>query len=74
MCQISWLMTLVLAVIGVSRNRGLNINFVSLTVLGGLVFLIIFESGGTKYMLQYLSYICLLAGVGSKVTWYKIVM
>lgn len=67
-------MTLVLAVIGVSRNRGLNINFVSLTVLGGLVFLIIFESGGTKYMLQYLPYICLLAGVGSKVTWYKIVM
>ncbi len=37
---------------------------VALTLLGGLLFLLIFESGGTKYMIQYTPFISLLAGFG----------
>lgn len=37
---------------------------VALSLVGGLLFLLIFESGGTKYMFQYIYLICLLSGLG----------
>lgn len=37
---------------------------IALSLLGGLLFLLIFESGGTKYMIQYTPFISMLAGFG----------
>ena len=41
-----------------------NLLFLKISLLGSLIFLIIFESGGTKYMIQYSFLIALISGYG----------
>lgn len=72
-CQIVWILTLMLAIIGVWYNRRISVSLISLTLIGGILFLEIFESGGTKYLLQYIPYICLLSGVGGQIITKKMI-
>jgi hypothetical protein len=46
--------------------------FITATFLGGLLFLITFESGGTKYLIQYIPYWSVLVGSGFEVIRSKI--
>jgi hypothetical protein len=63
--QLIWLVILTSAIYAVWKFRESDkITLVSLALLGGMLFLLIFESGGTKYMLQYTPFISVLAGFG----------
>ena len=64
LCQFFWIITLILSIIALYFNRTWKVGVVTLSLLGGLLFLLIFESGGTKYMFQYIYLICLLSGLG----------
>ncbi|MDM5146364.1 hypothetical protein ICE98_03502 [Lactococcus lactis] len=64
LCQIFWIITLISSIIALYFNRTWKVGVVTLSLLGGLLFLLIFESGGTKYMFQYIYLICLLSGLG----------
>lgn len=63
-CQILWLFTLFFCLYSTLFVRIRNNYMVILTIIGGLLFLLMFESGGTKYLLQYIPWICLLSGAG----------
>ncbi|KXT78715.1 membrane protein [Streptococcus sp. DD13] len=41
-----------------------SLNFLSLAVFGGLLFLLIFEGGKTRYLIQFLPQVLILAGLG----------
>ena len=41
-----------------------DFNFLSLAVFGGLLFLTIFEGGKTRYLIQFLPQILLVASIG----------
>lgn len=63
--QLIWLVILSSAIYAIWKYRESDkITLVSLSLLGGMLFLLIFESGGTKYMLQYTPFISVLAGFG----------
>ncbi|MSD83550.1 hypothetical protein GKC32_04530 [Lactobacillus curvatus] len=62
--QIVWLFTLFFIFCGLFNTQDWHVSTVSLTLFGGLLFLLIFESGGTKYLFQYIPFICLLSAVG----------
>lgn len=63
--QLVWLLILVAKIYTTwFYQTNAKATLISLTLLGGLLFLLIFESGGTKYMIQYTPFISLLAGYG----------
>lgn len=62
--QIIWLFTLFFMLCGLLKTPTWQFSVVSLTLFGGLLFLLIFESGGTKYLFQYIPFICFLSAVG----------
>lgn len=64
-CQIMWIITLLFAIFGLINNRNWKVSLVALTLFGGLLFLQLFESGGTKYLFQYIPWICLLSSLGA---------
>ena len=64
LCQVFWLITLISSIIALFFKRTWKVAVVALSLVGGLLFLLIFESGGTKYMFQYIYLICLLSGLG----------
>lgn len=67
MCQLFWLFTLAACLVALYSNKSLKITLIALSLFGGLLFLELFESGGTKYLFQYVPLICLLAGVGIQI-------
>lgn len=60
-CQIIWIFTLFFVMIGLLKSQTGITSLISLSLFGGLLFLLLFESGGTKYLFQYLPWICLLS-------------
>lgn len=63
--QLVWLLILVAMIYTTwFYQTNAKTTLISLILLGGLLFLLIFESGGTKYMIQYTPFISLLAGYG----------
>lgn len=63
--QLGWLVILLSAIFAVYIMRdSVFVAFVSLSLFGGILFLEIFESGGTKYMIQYMPFLSLLSGIG----------
>lgn len=63
-CQIIWLIILGLVLYALQRLNDWRVTIIALALIGGLTFLEIFESGGTKYLFQYVPLISLLAAVG----------
>ncbi len=56
-----WIAILIILILsGFFKNKTLLL--LKLSLLGSLIFLIIFESGGTKYMIQYLFLIAIIGG------------
>lgn len=72
LCQIVWILTLIFAIIGTWNRKDWIVSLISLTIFGGLLFLLIFESGGTKYLFQYLPWIIILSSVGIDISLKKI--
>lgn len=64
--QVMWLPTLIFVIIGLLSEVTEKSALIALTLLGGLLFLVIFESGGTKYLFQYIPFVCLLSAIGIK--------
>ncbi|COI26189.1 integral membrane protein [Streptococcus pneumoniae] len=63
--QILWLFILISAIVAVYKMRdSALVAFLSLSLFGGILFLEIFESGGTKYMIQYMPFLSILSGIG----------
>ncbi|WP_447466124.1 glycosyltransferase family 39 protein [Streptococcus respiraculi] len=63
--QVVWLMAVLGLVGAVWRYRADDtINFLSLAIFGGLLFLMIFEGGKTRYLLQFFPQILLLSSLG----------
>ncbi|MCQ9214143.1 MULTISPECIES: glycosyltransferase family 39 protein [unclassified Streptococcus] len=63
--QFIWLVAVLGLVIAVWRYRPDDtINFLSLAIFGGLLFLMIFEGGKTRYLLQFFPQILLLSSLG----------
>ena len=63
-CQIVWLLTLAFCLVALYTTKSWQVSLIALSLFGGLLFLELFESGGTKYLFQYIPLICLLSGVG----------
>lgn len=64
-CQLIWIPTLFFAIIGLWKYRKNDCTFlVAFSLFGGILFLLLFESGGTKYLLQYLPLLLMLSAVG----------
>lgn len=61
--QIIWCTIIASVLINVS-NRNRTTSLFRLTLFGGLLFLLIFEGGRSRYLIQYLPFIVILAGSG----------
>lgn len=73
-CQLIWIITLILSIFGLwFRRKDKLTALVSLILIGGLLFLEIFESGGTKYMIQYIPFLSLIASLGIKELYMRLV-
>ncbi|MDF7636975.1 hypothetical protein PT274_01675 [Leuconostocaceae bacterium ESL0958] len=71
--QIIWLLTLTLTLFSLFDNRK-SVLLLKLTAIGFFLFLLLFEGGRTRYLIQALPVIFLLAGIGyqqlrRKVSW-----
>lgn len=64
--QLTWLVLLCGLVLSIKKTdkKVIEINFLHLTIFGGLLFLMIFEGGKTRYLIQFLPQIILLASLG----------
>ncbi|MER0123866.1 glycosyltransferase family 39 protein [Streptococcus sp. ZJ100] len=63
--QVIWLVTIIGLFWAVGRYRSDDVvNFLSLGVFGGLLFLMIFEGGKARYLLQFFPQILLLSSIG----------
>lgn len=62
--QVVYLCLLVGVLLGILLMDNFNLNFTALTVFGGLLFLMIFEGGKTRYLIQFLPGILILAAYG----------
>ncbi|MBZ2159426.1 glycosyltransferase family 39 protein [Streptococcus australis] len=63
--QLVWIVMAVgLVIVYLKKREEDDIHFLSLAVFGGLLFLIIFEGGKTRYLIQFLPQILLLASIG----------
>jgi len=65
--SVIWIVTVLFCIATLWRRRkSRKIAFIALSFFGGLLFLELFESGGTKYLLQYIPFVCMLAAVGAR--------
>ncbi len=63
--QLVWIvMSAGLVLVYLKRKNDDDFHFLSLAVFGGLLFLTIFEGGKTRYLIQFLPQILLLASIG----------
>lgn len=62
--QILWTITIILLMLGIIKNINFSLNVFSLTLLGGLTFLLLFEGGRSRYLIQYIPIISIIAGNG----------
>ena len=53
-----------LVLVYLKKKNDDDFHFLSLAVFGGLLFLTIFEGGKTRYLIQFLPQILLLASIG----------
>lgn len=63
-CQLIWVFLLLFILIDLMMKSKFPKNLLALTIVGGLLFLLLFESGGTKYLLQYIPWFCVLGASG----------
>lgn len=72
-CQIVWIISLILSIYGLWIYKGdWRVGVIALTLIGGLLFLEIFESGGSKYFLQYMPFFSILTALGFKAFYDKL--
>ena len=63
--QLVWIvMAAGLVLVYLKKKNDDELHFLSLAVFGGLLFLTIFEGGKTRYLIQFLPQILLLASIG----------
>lgn len=62
--QLLWVMVIILMLFASLKNLSLNIQLLKYTVVGGFTFLLLFEGGRSRYLIQFLPYVYTLAGVG----------
>lgn len=72
--QVFWVLFVAFMLYGTVRisRRALSINatedwgrfFILLAIFGGVAFLMLFESGRSRYLIQFLPYLALLSGIG----------
>lgn len=62
--QLIWVIVLLMAFITSVKSNRQNIQLLKCTILGGFIFLLLFEGGRSRYLIQFLPYIITLASVG----------
>lgn len=61
--QMIWLVVLI-SILFSLRMKSFRIQLFKLSVLGGMIFLLIFEGGRSRYLIQFLPFLFVLSGVG----------
>lgn len=69
--QLLYIPIVLLIIVGINRinSKSVKMSFLLLSFVGGATFLLLFESGGTKYLIQYLPYWSSLAAIGAQKWW-----
>ncbi|MGX5165627.1 hypothetical protein ACWKST_07535 [Limosilactobacillus reuteri] len=61
--QLIWVIVLIGLILSLPLKE-LKVQFFKYTVIGGMIFLLIFEGGRSRYLIQFLPYIFILASLG----------
>lgn len=69
--QIWWCIWLTMIAFGQS-NRGKIVQILRLTIIGGFVYLLIFEGGRSRYLIQFLPAFLILAAILYQNSWHRI--
>lgn len=62
--QIIWVVALVFMLFATVGDSGETLQFLKYTIVGGFVFLLLFEGGRSRYLIQFLPYLFTLSGLG----------
>lgn len=65
--QFVWIASVIFAILAVSAN-GYIVQVMKYALVGGFVFLLLFEGGVSRYLIQFLPFMIILAGYGLKET------
>lgn len=62
--QIIWVVALILILFATIGDSHETLQLLKYTVVGGFMFLLLFEGGRSRYLIQFLPYLFTLAGLG----------
>jgi len=62
--QIIWVVALIFMLFSTIGDSGETLQFLKYTIVGGFVFLLLFEGGRSRYLIQFLPYLFTLSGLG----------
>lgn len=66
--QVGWTIALMTALFSI-KSSNMFASLIRLTIVGAFMFLLLFEGGRSRYMVQFLPFIITLTGVGSSLIW-----